>query len=292
MLRRVVGGAVSLSVTGLLLRHGSSSANGQTTSCAAAKGGRKGVAVVTGGSRGIGAATCKLLASEGYRVAVNYRTDGAAAAHVVAEIEAAGGVAAAIRADVAVEADVARLFEETEARLGTPLVALVNNAGITTSPPRGPTTTLEGLRTEELARVLQTNVVGALLCCREASARMGAAGGGGAIVNVSSGSAYLGGNLAYAVSKGAMNSLQCALVAPLMARGIRINTVSPGMCETDMTAELVKAVDTRTATPAGRVGQPREVAHAIAWLLDAVKASYTAGANIRVAGGKQTGFGQ
>ena len=265
------------------------SASGLAT-CSLAQDGR-GVAVVTGGSRGIGAATCKLLALEGYSVAVNYRSDRKAADAVVAQIEAAGGTAASIKADVADPADAARLFDEAEAKLGTPLVALVNNAGITTNPERGPSTTLDGLAVDEFERVFRTNVVGALNCCREAARRMNPdAGHSAAIVNVSSGSAYIGNNIAYSVSKGALNSLQCSLVAPLMARGIRLNTVSPGMCVTDMTSSLRTLVDPAKSCPAGRFGEPEEIAQAIVWLLSE-KASFTAGANIRVAGGKQTGFG-
>ena len=249
----------------------------------------RGVAVVTGGSRGIGAATCVVLAEQGYRVAVNYCRDAAAAERVVSQIRAAGGVADAFQADVSDSKQAAALFAEAERKLGTPLVALVNNAGILGSPSRD--RPLEELTEEELMRVFRTNVVGALHCCREAAARMAA---GGAIVNVSSGAAYIGtNNIAYSVSKGALNSMQCSLVAPLMKRGIRINTVSPGICDTDMVSHL-SAGFKRTqgdTIPAGRMGRPTEIAWAVAYLLDTEKAAYTAGANIRVAGGRQTGFG-
>ena len=249
----------------------------------------KGVAVVTGGSRGIGAATCVVLAEQGYRVAVNYHRDTAAAERIVSRIRAAGGTAEAVQADVSDSEQVTALFAEAERKLGTPLVALVNNAGVLGSPSREDA--LAELTEDELMRVFRTNVVGALNCCREAAARMSA---GGAIVNVSSGAAYIGtNNIAYSVSKGALNSMQCSLVAPLMKRGIRINTVSPGICETDMVSHLSESfMQSQGRTiPAGRVGQPEEIAWAVAYLLDSEKAGYTAGANIRVAGGRQTGFG-
>ena len=200
------------------------------------------VVIVTGGSRGIGAATCVLLAERGYSVCVNYNRGAAEAAAVVDEITAAGGSAVAVQADVSVPVDVARLFAEAEAALGR-VSCLVNNAGII-----GPRTGLgDGGDGEELVRelekVLRVNVHGPLLCCREALRHMSTqapvSGAGGAIVNISSGSAFIGSPLLYAMSKGALNSMQSGLVKELAGHGIRVNSVSPGMTRTEMVTDEV-----------------------------------------------------
>ncbi len=241
------------------------------------------ITLVTGASRGIGAATARLLASRGHAVCVNYRAGAEAAQAVVDAIESAGGQAMAVQADVAVPEQVARLFAEVDGRLG-PLTGLVNNAGV-----HGPRCRFEALAREDLEQVMGTNVLGLMHCTQEAVRRMSTrfGGAGGAIVNVSSGAAHRGGpgeGVHYAVSKGAVNSFTIGLSQELAADGIRVNAVSPGLTRTDMPDPqvLARAGD---VIPAGRVGEPDEIAEAIAWLLSPA-ASYVAGANIRVAGGR------
>jgi len=242
-----------------------------------------GIAIVTGASRGIGAATARLLGREGYAVCVNYREGEEGAQAVVRTIEAEGGQAIAVQADVADPAAVARLFAEVDARLG-PLTALVNNAGV-----HGPRCRFEALAREDLEQVLSVNVLGLMQCTQEAVRRMSPrfGGSGGAIVNVSSGSAYIGNaghGVHYAVSKGAVNSFTIGLSQELAADGIRVNAVSPGLTRTDMPpAEVLD--DPGSLVPVGRVAEPEEIAEAIAWLLSP-KAGYVMGANIRVAGGR------
>lgn len=242
------------------------------------------VAVVTGGSRGIGAATARLLGRRGYAVCVNYRTEAEAAARVVADVEAAGGRAIAVQGDVARDDDVARLFETVDRDLGR-LEALVNNAGII-----GPRCRVEALSRADLERVLAVNVVGLVRCAQAAVARMSTrrGGGGGAIVNVSSGSAYIGAAgdaVHYAVSKGAVNSFTIGLSQEVAGEGIRVCAVSPGLTRTDMPDPAALESAPRGVIPMGRVGEPEEIAEAIAWLLSDA-ASYVAGANLRVAGGR------
>ncbi|MGK0168969.1 MAG: NAD(P)-dependent dehydrogenase (short-subunit alcohol dehydrogenase family) [Gammaproteobacteria bacterium] len=241
------------------------------------------VAIVTGASRGIGAATARLLAEAGYAICVNYRNEAPAAAQVVSHIEAAGGIAVAIQGDVSIPADVERLFEQTDQLLGSPSV-LINNAGI--SSPR---CKVEALDLEALHRILDVNVVGLIHCSQQAIRRMSTqhGGNGGCIVNVSSGSAYIGNpndGVHYAVSKGAVNSFTIGLSQEVAGEGIRVNAVSPGLTRTDMPAEeKMRTLGPRI--PMGRVGEADEVAQAIVWLVSD-KAGYVAGANIRVAGGR------
>ncbi|GHD58096.1 glucose-1-dehydrogenase [Thalassobaculum fulvum] len=241
------------------------------------------VALVTGGSRGIGAAACRLLARDGWDVAVNYRADAPAAEAVVADVTAAGRRAIAIQGDVGDEADVIRMFETAERALG-PLTGLVNSAGVI-----GPKGRVDALTVEAVEALLRTNVIGSILTCREAVKRMSTkhGGQGGAIVNVSSGSAYIGNpgtGVLYAISKGAVNSLHIGLSQEVGGEGIRVNAVSPGMTATDMvTEEAIRR--SMSAIPMGRVGEPEEIAEAIAWLMSD-RASYVAGANIRVSGGR------
>ena len=241
------------------------------------------VALVTGGSRGIGAATCRLLARDGWDVAVNYRADAPAAEAVVAEVTGLGRRAIAVHGDVGVEAEVLAMFETVERALG-PVEGLVNSAGITGLKGR-----VEALTVEAIDAVLRTNVVGTILTCREAVKRMSTRNGGkgGVIVNVSSGSAYIGNpgsGVIYAVSKGAVNSLHAGLSQEVAGEGIRVNAVSPGMTATDMVSE--EAIRRSLPNiPMGRPGQPEEIAEAIVWLMSD-KAAYVAGANIRVAGGR------
>jgi NAD(P)-dependent dehydrogenase (short-subunit alcohol dehydrogenase family) len=185
------------------------------------------VVLITGASRGIGAATARLAAARGYAVCVNYRADRAAAARVVASIRDQGGTAIAVGADVANEDDVVRLFAEVDSELGT-LTALVNNAGMLERQMR-----VETMDAARIARVLATNVIGTLLCAREAIRRMSSAHGGrgGAIVNVSSMAARLGGPgeyVDYAASKGAVDALTIGLAHEVAQEGIRVNAVRPG----------------------------------------------------------------
>lgn len=241
------------------------------------------VALVTGGSRGIGAATCRLLARDGWDVAVNYRADAPAAEAVVAEIVAMGRRGVAVQGDVGSETDVLAMFETTERALG-PITGLVNSAGI--SSPKG---RVEALTVEAIDTMLRVNVVGSILTCREAVKRMSTkhGGKGGAIVNVSSGSAYIGNpgsGVLYAISKGAVNSLHAGLSQEVAGEGIRVNAVSPGMTATDMVS--AEAIEKNLPNiPMGRAGKAEEIAEAIVWLMSE-KAGYVAGANIRVAGGR------
>jgi NAD(P)-dependent dehydrogenase (short-subunit alcohol dehydrogenase family) len=243
--------------------------------------------VVTGGSRGIGAATAKLAASRGYAVCVNYRANAAAAQAVVDAISGAGGRAIAVQADVALESDVRRLFETSDARLGS-LAALVNNAGILETQMR-----VEAMTAERLQRVLATNVTGAFICAREAIRRMSTrhGGRGGGIVNLSSRAALLGAAgeyVDYAASKAAIEALTVGLSREVAAEGIRVNAVRPGVIRTDIHAsggEPGRIDRVKPTVPMQRGGEPEEVASAILWLLSD-EASYTTGAFIDVSGGR------
>jgi NAD(P)-dependent dehydrogenase (short-subunit alcohol dehydrogenase family) len=245
------------------------------------------VTLVTGGSRGIGAATARLAAARGDAVCVNYQRDATAAAAVVRAIEAAGGTALAVQADVASEPDVVRLFAEVDARLG-PVTALVNNAGILTRQAR-----VGELDAARMTRMFAVNVIGSILCAREAVARMSTrlGGGGGAIVNLSSMAARLGAPgeyLDYAASKGAVDTFTVGLAKEVAAEGIRVNAVRPGLIHTDIHAsggEPGRIARLQGTVPMQRGGAPEEVAHAILWLLSD-EASYVTGTVIDVAGGR------
>lgn len=241
------------------------------------------VAIVTGASRGIGAATARLLAARGYRVCVNYRTEPERARALCAEIEAAGGRAIAVYADVSSADDVARLFAAVDRELGT-VTALVNNAAML-----GPSARVADLNPADLERLLAVNVMGVVHCTQQALRRMSIVNGGkgGAIVNVSSGAAYVGEPgtaVHYAVTKGALNSFTTGLAQEVMAEGVRVNAVSPGPIRTAMPRPEALERATRVV-PAGRAGEPEEVAEAIVWLLSPA-AGFVSCANIRVAGGK------
>ncbi len=245
------------------------------------------VLVVTGGSRGIGAATARLAADRGYAVCVNYRRNREAADDVVRSIESAGGQAVAVGADVSVEADVVRLFDAAQARLG-PITALVNNAGVLEPQMR-----LEAMDAKRIERVFATNVVGAFMCAREAVRRMSTrhGGAGGAIVNVSSGAARLGAPgeyIDYAASKGAIDTMTIGLAREVAEEGIRVNAVRPGIIYTEIHAssgEPDRVDRVKAFVPMKRGGTPEEVAHAIFWLLSE-DASFTTGTFIDVTGGR------
>jgi NAD(P)-dependent dehydrogenase (short-subunit alcohol dehydrogenase family) len=245
------------------------------------------VVLVTGGSRGIGAATALLAAERGYAVAVNYLRDADAAEAVVARIAAAGGEAVALRADMAVESDITGLFSRIDAHFGR-LDALVNNAGVLETQMR-----LEAMDAARVRRVLDANVVGPLLCCREAVRRMSTrhGGDGGSIVNVSSVAALTGSPgeyVDYAASKGALDTLTRGLAQEVAQEGIRVNGVRPGFIYTGMHAsggEPGRVDRVKAFVPMRRGGQPEEVAQAILWLLSD-EASYSTGGFIDVAGGR------
>lgn len=244
------------------------------------------VALVTGASRGIGAETARLLANEGYAVAVNYREQSDAARQLCSDIANAGGRAVAIQADVAHEADVVRLFDEVEAKLGR-LSVLVNNAGILKTQSR-----LEDMSVDRFTEVLQVNVIGCFLCCREAVKRMSTrhGGQGGCIVNVSSGASKSGSPneyVDYAASKGAVDSLTRGLALEVAREGIRVNAVRPGLIYTDIHdsgGEPGRVDRLADRIPLGRGGQPAEVAEAIVWLASG-KSSFVTGSFIDPAGG-------
>lgn len=245
------------------------------------------VVIITGGGRGIGAATATLAAQRGYAVCVNYRRDRAAADEVVKEIERAGGNAVAVAANVASETDVVRMFETVDQTLG-PLAALVNNAGTVEQQMR-----VEQMDAARLNRVFATNIVGSFLCAREAVKRMSTrhGGRGGAIVNVSSGAARLGSPgeyVDYAASKGALDTMTIGLAHEVAAEGIRVNAVRAGYIYTDFHAlggEPGRVDRVKQFVPMKRGGRAVEVAHAILWLLSD-EASFSTGTFLDVTGGR------
>ncbi|MEM8806070.1 MAG: SDR family oxidoreductase [Cyanobacteria bacterium P01_G01_bin.38] len=245
------------------------------------------VMIVTGGSRGIGAATAILAAQRGYTVCVNYCHSQAAAKQVVESIRQGGGRAVAIAADMASETDIIRLFQTVDEQLG-PVAALVNNAGILEQQMR-----VEQMDAARLERTFAINITGAFLCAREAIKRMSTqhGGAGGAIVNVSSVAARLGSPgeyVDYAASKGAIDAMTIGLSKEVAAEGIRVNAVRPGFIYTDIHAsggEPNRVDRVKAFVPMKRGGEAVEVAQAILWLLSD-EASYTTGTFIEIAGGR------
>lgn len=245
------------------------------------------VMLITGASRGIGAATARLAAGQGYCVVINYQRNREAADALVEAITTTGGEALAVQADVADEAQVRRLFREVDARLGR-LDVLVNNAGMLEQQMR-----LERMSLERWQRVFATNVYGSFLCSREAIARMSTrqGGRGGVIVNVSSIAARLGAPeeyIDYAAAKGAVDSMTVGLAKELAADGIRVNAVRPGVIDTEIHAsggEPQRVARVAGSIPLGRGGRADEVAEAILWLASE-QASYTTGSLLDVSGGR------
>ncbi len=245
------------------------------------------ILLVTGGSRGIGAATALAAAQAGYAVAVNYQSNSLAADEVVRTIRDGGGQAMALQADVSREDEVLAMFARIDAKWG-PLAALVNNAGVVDVSSR-----VDGMSVARLSRMLNTHVLGSFVCAREAVLRMSTrhGGTGGGIVNLSSAAAKLGSPgqyVDYAACKGAIDTFTIGLAKEVAAEGIRVNAVRPGIIDTDIHAsggEPDRAQRLAPQVPMQRPGSAQEVAHAILWLLSP-QASYCTGALLDVGGGR------
>ena len=243
--------------------------------------------MVTGGSRGIGAAIARQAAISGYAVIVNYSQDEQSAQLVVDDIIKSGGRACAVKADVGIDEDVERLFKTCDAEFGAPTL-LVNNAGITGGFAR-----VEDIDPVTLGRVFQTNTIGPFLCARQAIRRMSRSQGGlgGVIINISSRAASLGGAgewVHYAATKGALDTFTIGLAREVAEQGIRVNAVAVGFVETELHAAAgtpERAAEMSIKTPMGRVGQADEVANAVLWLASG-EASYTTGSILAVSGGR------
>jgi NAD(P)-dependent dehydrogenase (short-subunit alcohol dehydrogenase family) len=245
------------------------------------------VVLITGASRGIGAATALLAAQQGYAVAVNYIANAGAADDVVRQVRAAGGKAICVQADVAIEADVLRLFSAVDAQLGR-LDALVNNAGVVDVATR-----VDAMSVQRLQRMWTTNLTSCFVCAREAVKRMSTlyGGKGGSIVNLSSAAARIGspGNYVdYAASKAAIDTFTMGLAKEVATEGIRVNAVRPGIIDTDIHAsggQPDRAAQMAAQVPLQRAGTAHEVAQAIVWLLSDAS-SYTTGSIMDVTGGR------
>ena len=245
------------------------------------------IVLITGGSRGIGAATARLASARGYHVAFTYLERASTAQALADEIASSGGTAIALQADVSIEADVLRVFRDIDTRLGR-LTALVNNAGVLERQMR-----LDEMDVRRWTRVLTTNVIGSFVCAREAVRRMSTrhGGQGGAIVNVSSMASVIGGAneyIDYAASKGAVDSMTVGLAREVATEGVRVNGVRPGPIRTEIHAsggEPGRVDRIKTAIPMQRGGEPEEVAAAVMWLLSD-EASYLTGALLDVSGGR------
>lgn len=245
------------------------------------------IMLVTGGSRGIGAATALIAASRGWRVAISYQSNAAAADDVVNKIRAAGGTAIAVQADVGIEADVLRLFKTVDEQLGT-LSVLINNAGMLEQQTR-----LDQMALDRWQRVFSANVFGTFLCAKQAVLRMSTkyGGKGGSIVNVSSAAARLGSPnefIDYASAKGAVDSMTLGLSKEVAAEGIRVNAIRPGLIYTDihtLAGEPDRVDRAKAGVPMQRGGTAEEVAEAIVWLASE-HASYVTGVLLDVTGGR------
>jgi NAD(P)-dependent dehydrogenase (short-subunit alcohol dehydrogenase family) len=244
------------------------------------------ILLITGGASGIGAETARRAATRGYSIAINYRTRDAEAKKVVADIEAKGAKAIAIRADMANEVDIVKMFEETTKVLG-PITHLLNSAGISTRAR------VDEFDAKVLASLFATNVTGLMLCCREAAKRMSTrhGGKGGAIVNVSSMAATLGGrsgSSAYAATKGAVDAFTKGFAREVAPEGVRVNSLRPGMVLTEMTEGRLKdpvfKASIEASIPIRRVGGSHEIADAALWLLSD-EASFITGAMLDASGG-------
>ncbi|MFF5235160.1 SDR family NAD(P)-dependent oxidoreductase [Dactylosporangium sp. NPDC000521] len=244
----------------------------------------KGAVIVTGASRGIGAAIAERLAEDGYGVVVNYAADADGAESVVSAIRAHGGRAVAVRADVTAPDDVAGLFDRAQQEMG-PLTALVNNAGTTGERAR-----IDEQDADHLARLMQINVVGPMICAKHAVRAMSTAHGGhgGSIVNIASVAAQappgISGFVPYEATKGAVVSFSRGLSNEVAREGIRVTSVSPGVIDTELAAATPGAKEAATSSPIGRAGRPDEIAEAVSWLVSPA-ASYVTGTDITVSGG-------
>lgn len=247
----------------------------------------EGTLIVTGASRGIGAAIARLAGQRGYAVALNFRSGEAEAKKLTEEIVTGGGRALAIHADISREDQILALFQTAERELG-PIKALVNNAGVTGGFAR-----VENLTTEAIEKTFAVNVTGAMLCAREAVRRMSTrhGGSGGAIVNISSRAAHTGGAgewVHYAASKGAIDSFTIGLAREVATEGIRVNAVAPGLTDTDLHAangEPGRLQRLMPTIPMNRAGMPNEIAEGVLWLLSPA-ASYVTGAILEIGGGR------
>lgn len=237
------------------------------------------IVIVTGGSRGIGKATSIELAKHGYFVCINYRTNSEAAQLLEEQIKSDGGKAISIKADISLEQDVLKLFEQVDKLEGI-LFGLINNAGVLAEQ-----SSLMNMTAERIRKTFETNVFGTFLCCREAIKRMK---NGGSIVNISSGASKSGGPneyLDYASTKGAIDTFTIGLAKEVAEQNIRVNAVRPGFIETDIHKIPNRLETVKSIIPMKRVGQPIEIAKAIVWLMSD-NSSYTTGAIIDIAGGK------
>ena len=244
------------------------------------------VILITGASRGIGAATARLAGMRGYAVVINYRSQAEKAQAIVEEITQSGGIALAVQADVSLEEDILRLFTTIDHHFGR-LDVLVNNAGVIDNKSR-----VDGMSYQRIERMMRINVVGPMVCAREAVTRMSThhGGNGGAIVNVSSAAAHRGGSneyVDYAASKGAIDTFSEGLAKEVAAEGIRVNIVRPGVIETDIHASggnPDKPSLSAQRIPMGRAGKAEEIANGILWLASA-EASFATGAVLDIDGG-------